>query len=137
MLNIFLLSNKCMLNFNKKNQKSKIKSHTGDLLCKWSPLRISQNDTIGPQNPFWMMNMCRAKAFKKRSVSRHICAHMNKHCEILVSCSDEERNSMKLHEAALNCMQAHGTSCKLIKLQKVQETACKLRELHARSCMCM
>ena len=32
----------------------------------------------------------------------------NKHCEILVSCSDEERN----------CMQAHGTSCKLIELHE-------------------
>ena len=38
----------------------------------------------------------------------------NKHWEILVSCSDDERN----------CMQAQGT-------------ACKLKELHASSCNCM
>ena len=44
----------------------------------------------------------------------------NKHCEILVSCSDKERN----------CMQALETACKLIELQ-LQGTACKLRELHA------
>ena len=30
--------------------------------------------------------------------------NFNKHCEILVSCSDEERN----------CMQAQGTACKLM-----------------------
>ena len=38
--------------------------------------------------------------------------HGNKHCEILVSCSDEDRN----------CMQAHVTACKL----KAYVTACKL-----------
>ncbi len=39
---------------------------------------------------------------------------INKHCEILVSCSDKERN----------CIQAHGTACKLMKL-------------HASSWICM
>ena len=58
----------------------------------------------------------------------------NKHCEILVSCSDIERN----------CMQAHATSCKVIELiessgncMQAQGTACKLRELHASSGNCM
>ena len=81
-----------------------------------------------------------------RSVSsvKHICynfimfatspreAFKNKHCEILVSCSNKERN----------CMQAHETACRLIELHvislnfiKVQETACKLREQHASSCI--
>ena len=47
----------------------------------------------------------------------------NKHCEILVSCSDDKRN----------CRQAHGTACKLMKLHAsywtcMQATgpACKL-----------
>ena len=47
-------------------------------------------------------------------VLKKYVSKLNKHCEILVSCSDEERN----------CMQA----C---------VTACKLRELHASSCNCM
>ena len=52
---------------------------------------------------------------------------INKHCEILVSCSDRERN----------CMQAHETACKLMKLRaslwycmQAYVTACKLMELH-------
>ena len=58
----------------------------------------------------------------------------NKHCEILVSCSDKESN----------CMQAHWTSCKLIELHESlgncmhdQGTACKLMSLHACSCNSM
>ena len=67
----------------------------------------------------------------------------NKHCEILVSCSDEERNCiqahktsckvMELHGRSRNCMQARETSCKLMELHvsplnfmKVKGTACKL-----------
>ena len=51
-------------------------------------------------------------------------AFKNKHCEILVSCSDEERNCMQaqvtacklreLHVSLYNCMQAYVTACKLI-----------------------
>ena len=73
---------------------------------------------------FWShtkLRMGRLKQFSKK----------NKHCEILVSCSDKERNCiqshgtagklMVLHVNSGNCMQAHGTLC-------------KLRELHASSC---
>ena len=42
-----------------------------------------------------------------------VCSNSNKHCEILVSCSDKERN----------CIQAH-------------EIACKLKKLHASSWTC-
>ena len=35
----------------------------------------------------------------------------NKHCEILVSCSDEERNCMQAYVTA--CMQAYVTAFKL------------------------
>ena len=48
----------------------------------------------------------------------------NKHCEILVSCSDKERNCMQahvtackvieLHARSWNCMQAHVNACKLM-----------------------
>ena len=48
----------------------------------------------------------------------------NKHCEILVSCSDKERNCLQAHETACkvielhessgNCMQAQGTACNLM-----------------------
>ena len=40
----------------------------------------------------------------------------NKHCEILVSCSDKERNCklMELHASSLTCMQAYVTPCKLM-----------------------
>ena len=41
----------------------------------------------------------------------------NKHCEILVSCSDEERTVCKLrelHASLCNCMQAYVTACKLM-----------------------
>ena len=54
-------------------------------------------------------------------------ATLNKHCEILVSCSDKERN----------CIQALGTACKLMELHATHGTACKLMELHASSCNCM
>ena len=42
---------------------------------------------------------------------------INKHCEILVSCSDEERTACKLrelHASLCNCMQAYVTACKLM-----------------------
>ena len=58
----------------------------------------------------------------------------NKHCEILVRCSDKERN----------CIQAHVTACKLMKLHvsswncmQAHETSCKLMELHVSSGDCM
>ena len=51
-------------------------------------------------------------------------------CELL-------RQRKELHTSSWNCMQAHGTSCKLIKFMKVQGTACKLRELHPSLCNCM
>ena len=63
-----------------------------------------------------------------------IKVNFNKHCEILVSCSDKERN----------CIQAHGTARKLIKLHLrswnfmlAQGTACKLMDLRASLCYCM
>ena len=34
----------------------------------------------------------------------------NKHCEILVSCSDKERNCIQAHETACKLMELHGTS---------------------------
>merc|ERR1712110_770777 len=59
---------------------------------------------------------------------------LNKHCEILVSCSDKESD----------CMQAHGTSCKLRELHaslcncvQAYVTACKLMYLHASSWICI
>ena len=61
----------------------------------------------------------------------HGVPDQNKHCKILVSCSDKERN----------CIQAHGASCKLIELYEVQETAmqaqgtaCKVMDLHGSLC---
>ena len=45
----------------------------------------------------------------------------NKHYEILVSCSDKEK---ELHASSCKCMQVHVTPC-------------KLRELHASSGNCM
>ena len=61
-------------------------------------------------------------------------------CELL-------RQRKELHASSRNCMQAHGTSCKLIEFHdssgncmqrkdlisylEAQATACKLRELHA------
>ena len=39
-------------------------------------------------------------------VLKKYVSKLNKHCEILVSCSDKE----------LNCIQAHETVCKLLKL---------------------
>ena len=49
---------------------------------------------------------------------------VNKHCEILVSCSDKERNCIQAHRTACklmilcvnswNCMQAYVTACNLM-----------------------
>ncbi len=73
------------------------------------------------------------KAKVRENMARYR-AKRNKHCEILVSCSDEGRNCMQscvtacklreLHASSGNCMQAHAT-------------ACKLMQLHASSCNCM
>ena len=70
----------------------------------------------------------------------------NKHYEILVSCSNKERNCIQTHETACkliklyassfmelhvsswNFMKAQGTAC------KPQGTACKLMDLNASSC---
>ena len=53
----------------------------------------------------------------------------NKHCEILVSCSDEERNCIQAHKTKLNVSS--------FNFMKVQGTACKLREPHVSSCNSM
>ena len=58
----------------------------------------------------------------------------NKHCEILVSCSDKERNCIQAHETACKLMELHVSS---LNFMKVQGTECKLRELHASLCNCM
>ena len=59
---------------------------------------------------------------------------INKHCEILVSCSDEERNCILAHETACKLVELHVSS---LNLTKIQGTACKLRELPVSSCNCL
>ena len=53
---------------------------------------------LHPSASFYSKTDKRVELYKKVS--------FNKHCEILVSCSDQERN----------CIQAHETACKLIEL---------------------
>ena len=89
---------------------------------------------------------CKAHSFLFSGVIHN--SIINKHCEILVSCSDEERNCMQAHEtvckllelhvSSLNLMKAHGTACKLMYLcasfcncMQVYVTACKLMDLLA------
>ena len=38
---------------------------------------------------------------------------------------------IELHASSLNCMQAHGTACKLMELHQAQGTLCKLIQLYA------
>ena len=48
---------------------------------------------------------------------KYVILKENKHCEILVSCSDEERTACKLrelHANLCNCMQAYVTACRLM-----------------------
>ena len=80
---------------------------------------------------------------------------VNKHCKILVSCSDEERNCiqalaivckngmqayvtacelMLLHASLCNCMQTYVTACKLMLQHTHSVTTCKLMDLHESSC---
>ena len=59
---------------------------------------------------------------------------LNKHCEILVSCSDKERNGIQAHETACKPMELHASPWNFMQSQ---ETACKLWELHASSLTCM
>ena len=77
--------------------------------------------------------------------------HFNKHCKILVSCSDKERNRIQAHGTSCkplelnvsfcNCMhangtawQAHGTAYKLMEpLGKLMELFGKLMKLLASS----
>ena len=63
-------------------------------------------------------------------IQKMFSVSLNKHCEILVSCSDKERNCMKLHASSWN-VELHVSS---LNFMKVQGTACKLRELHVNSC---
>ena len=51
----------------------------------------------------------------------------NKYCEILVSCSDEERNCIQAHENVCKLMELHVSS---LNFMKAHETACKLMDLH-------
>ena len=41
----------------------------------------------------------------------------NKHCEILVSCSDNERNYMQAYEIACKLMELHVSSLNFMKVQ--------------------
>ena len=52
---------------------------------------------------------------------------VNKHFEILVRCSDKERN----------CIQANETAFNLMKLHASDGTSCKLMDLHVSSGTCM
>ena len=64
---------------------------------------------------------------------------MNKHCKVLVSCSDREIwNFMELNASSWICIQAHEPACELMELHaslsnymKAYVTACKLIQLHA------
>ena len=70
----------------------------------------------------------------------------NKHCEILVSCSDKGRNCMQahvteckvieLHASLCNWMQAYVTECKFIKLHASLCNCRQAYELHAGLCNC-
>ena len=55
---------------------------------------------------------------------------LNKHCEILVSCSDEERNCLQAQGTACMLMQLHARLCNCMKAF-VTACACKLIDLHA------
>ena len=63
------------------------------------------------------------------SLNIRVVLILNKHFEILVNCSDKERNCIQAHETAW-LMELHVSS---LDFMKVQGTACKLRELHASS----
>ena len=66
----------------------------------------------------------KARQRKKQHGVENAKIDNNKHCEILVSCSDKGRNCiqahettcklMKLHASSGNCMQAYVTACKLL-----------------------
>ena len=63
-----------------------------------------------------------------------ISFHLNKHCEILVSCSDKEGNCMQAHDPAFKLMQLHASICNCMQAYL---TACKLIYLHTNLCNCM
>ena len=67
-------------------------------------------------------------------VLKKYVSKLNKHCEILVSCSDEERNYMQACVTACKLRELHASSCNCMK---ACVTAIKLRELHASSGNCM
>ena len=60
---------------------------------------------------------------------------LNKHCEILVSCSDKERNCIQAQETVCKLMELHVSSLNFLKVQG--SASKKLRELHASLSNCM
>ena len=67
----------------------------------------------------------------------------NKHCEVLVSCSDKEIYNC-MERSSLDCIQAFVIACKLMKLHaslcncmRAHWYACKLIDMHASSLICM
>ena len=76
-------------------------------------------------------NWFRSKIFIVNSIFTPSPLFWNKHCEVLVSCSEK-------YWSLRNCMQTHGTACKHMKLHtsmwncmQEYETACKHMNLHA------
>ena len=113
---------KMALKFAKKSLKL-------DCFSKLLPLNESKHG-MNKRNPErFVVNGSNTESYRRSAIPflqrllNEDYSRQNKHCEILVSCSDKERN----------CMQAHVTACKLMELHvsslifiKAYVTVCRL-----------